>query len=127
MFTVDPNSQLSNSTRLPGTVGLRVQTVRRNDLVATRGTVNLAEQLRIVQPNCNPAMKHLYGLRNNSEAHHHRIKDNLRMGNRARSFTRHHHELDRLLAVLLLNVLVLAEHGPAEMRPKFWGDMAAAS
>lgn len=81
-------------------------------LVSTKGTVNLAQQFRIVAPNHNPAMRRIYGTRNCAESHNKWVKSECAMGDRARSFTPTDHEFDRLLVLFLHNALALAEHGP---------------
>ena len=81
-------------------------------LASDKGTVNLAERLRIITPHSGEPFSVLYGVRNNAEAHNRLIRTDWAMGDRARSYARKDHELDRLLVCLLNNALVLAEHGP---------------
>ena len=81
-------------------------------LASDKGTVNLVERLRIITPHSGEPFSVLYGVRNNAEAHNRLIRTDWAMGDRARSYARKDHELDRLLVCLLNNALVLAEHGP---------------
>lgn len=87
-------------------------------LESDKGTVNLAERLRIVTPHSGEQFSALYGVRNNAEAHNRLIRTDWAMGDRARSYARKDHEFDRLLVCLLNNALVLAEHGPANFQMK---------
>ena len=82
---------------------------------ALDSTVNLSEQLRMVQVHEDQFAK-LYGVRSDSESGNKNAKYDFGLGQRSRSFNVVRHEIDMWLYSLLANALVWQEHCQREAR-----------
>lgn len=108
VLTLDPNSMH------PCAKGAALIN-RTGTMPALDSTVNLSEQLRMVQVHEDQFAK-LYGVRSDSESGNKNAKYDFGLGQRSRSFNVVRHEIDMWLYSLLANALVWQEHCQREAR-----------
>lgn len=101
--TVDPNATYPAQT-------VREFNKDRRATTAGRATMNLSEDLRMVQVNDPEILGPLYGLRNDAEANNSTFKHRYKLGSRSRSYTAARLDTDLWLCALLANTLAWREN-----------------
>jgi hypothetical protein len=102
-LTVDPNATYSAQTVRELDKDLRAST-------AGRATMNLSEDLRMVQVNDPEIIGPLFGLRNDAEATNSIIKNRYRFGTRSRSYTADRLDTDLWIFAVVTCTLAWREH-----------------